>query len=157
MKIINNNCKICGNKINSYEYWVTKNQKDYFCSEECYKKIYDEDMDSEFIHISTCPGYKDCEKLNNIRIKCRTEHNISHPKSAFDNYNANITRNWCDPAQLSIIRTNVKTYEFIIDSQNKTDKINKETIKLSKLNVILAIVMIGISLINLIIMLPNVK
>ena len=152
MEIINNNCKICGNKINSYEYWVTKNHEDYFCSEECYKKIYNEDMDSEFIHISTCPGYKDCEKLNNIRRMCRTEHNISHPKSAFDIYNTEFHIDWCDPAQLSIIRTNVKTYEFIVDSQEKTDSINKETIKLSKLNVILALVMIGISLINLIVM-----
>lgn len=143
-------------KINSYEYWVTKNHEDYFCSEECYKKIYDEDMDSEFIYISTCPGYKDCEKLNNIRRMCRIENTISHPKSQYD-FNLETPITWCNPAQLSIIRTNVKTYEFIVDSQEKTDSINKETIKLSKLNVILAFVMIGISLINLIVMIVNIK
>lgn len=151
MIIIEEICKICGQPINSYEYWVTTDYNDYFCSENCYQKVYDSDEDSEFIHVSTCPGYSDCEQLNNIRNGCRHEHVITHPESIFDIPNIDIPPRWCSPIELSLVRTTVKLYDFISDSEMKSTKLNEEMLTLTKINVVLAIVMTVFTILNLII------
>ena len=153
MIIIEENCKICGKSIDSYEYWVTTDNMDYFCSEECYKEIFDEDLESEFVHVSTCPGYVDCERLNNIRDICRNEHIIVHFGELFDNLDFEIPPRWCSPTELSLVRTTSRLYNFIIESEEKTDKLNKEMLKLTRINVILAGVMIIFSIVNLVIIL----
>lgn len=151
MLYIEENCKICGKPIDSYEYWVTTDNKDYFCSEECYKEVYDEDVESEFVHVSTCPGYADCERLNNIRDICRHEHIIVHSGGLFDDLDIEIPPRWCSPTELSLVRTTSRLYNFIIESEEKTGKLNREMLELTKINVILAGVMIIFSIVNLII------
>ena len=32
-------CKICGSKINSYDFYVTDDKKEFFCSNDCCKSI----------------------------------------------------------------------------------------------------------------------
>lgn len=150
---IDENCKICGKPIDSYDYWVTTDYKDYFCSENCYQKVYDSDEDSEFINISTCPGYSDCEQLNNIRNGCRYEQVITHPKSIFDIPTPFIPPRWCSPVELSLVRTTVKLFDFISESEKESAKLNKKMLKLTRINVVLAIVMAFFTILNLIIML----
>lgn len=153
MIYIEENCKICGEPIDSYEYWVTTDKEDYFCSEECYKEIFKEDSESEFVHVLTCPGYADCERLNNIRDMCRHEYVIAHSGGIFDSVDCEILPRWCSPTELSLVRTTSRLYNFIIDSEEKTDKLNKEMLKFTRINVVLAGVMIFFSILNLIVIL----
>lgn len=151
MIYIEENCKICGKPIDSYEYWVTTDYEDYFCSEECYKEVFDEDLNTDFIHVLTCPGYADCERLNNIRDICRHEHVIAHSGGLFGDFDFEITPRWCNPTELSIVRTTSRLYNFILESEERSDKLNNEMLKLTRINVILAGIMIIFSIVNLII------
>lgn len=151
MIYIEKNCQICGKPIDSYDYWVTTDNIDYFCSEECYKEVYDEDLDSEFIHVLTCPRYADCERLDNIRDMCRSEHVIVHSKGLIDCINVEIPPRWCSPTELSLVRTTSRLYNFILESEEKNDKLNKEMLKFTRINVVLAGVMIFFSIVNLIV------
>ena len=150
MITIEDNCEVCGNPIDSYEYWVKTDNNEYFCSEKCYKKIFDEDKNSKFVHVLMCPGYLDCERLNNIRDMCRHEHVIRHSQSMFDIPDMEILPKWCNPLELSLVRTTVRLYEFILDSEKKSDESNNEMLKLTKINVIMAGVMIFFTILNLI-------
>lgn len=49
-----------------------------------------------------------------------------------------------------IVRTTVKLYDFISDSEMKSTKLNKEMLNLTKINVVLAIVMTVFTILNLI-------
>ena len=138
-------CKVCGSEINSYDFYVTDNQKEFFCSEDCCSDYFDETGYSDYIHYSTCGGYYDCEKLNNIDGRCRTSNEIN-----FSQFGPvlEFLPHRCPPAEISIIRTNMKLYNFVKQSEEQSSKLNEETLNLTKFNVKLTKAMLVLAAIN---------
>lgn len=141
-----NKCKICGSYINSYDFYVTDDKTEFFCSQECCKKFYNETNVNDFIHESTCGGYYDCKKINNIDDRCKTSTKINFSHLGFSTID--ITPNRCPPAEISIIRTNMKLYEFVKKSEDESSRLNKETLELTKSNVKLAKAMLILTAAN---------
>ena len=141
-----NKCKICGSYINSYDFYETDDKTEFFCSQECCKKFYKETNVNDFIHASTCGGYYDCKKLNNIDDRCRTFNKINFSPLGFPPMD--ITPNRCPPAEISIIRTNMKLYDFVIKSEEESSRLNEETLELTKSNVKLAKTMLILTAAN---------
>ena len=54
----------------------------------------------------------------------------------------------CPPAEISIIRTNMKLYDFVKKSEEHSSKLNEETLELTKSNVRLAKVMLILTAVN---------
>ena len=151
MEIDNKKCEICGSEINSYDFYITEDKNSFFCSQDCCKEFYMESNEENFVHASTCGGYYDCKRLNNISDRCRTFHKIN-----FSPYNispVDILPNRCFPAEISIIRTNMKLYDFVIESEKQSSKLNEETLKLTKSNVKLAKAMFAVTIFNSILIL----
>lgn len=142
----NKKCKICGSDINSYDFYVTDNKKEFFCSNDCCEINHDKTGYSDYIHFSTCGGYYDCKKLNNIDDRCKTSNKINFSNMVFSSID--ITPNRCPPAEISIIRTNMKLYDFVKQSEEKSSKLNEETLKLTKSNVKLAKAMLILTAVN---------
>ena len=156
-------CEKCGSEINSYNFFTDYTKKKFFCSRECCKEYYYETDVEDYIHVSTCGGYYDCKKLNNIDGRCRTVNEINFSPlygiSAID-----IPPNRCPPAEISIIRTNMKLFDSVKQSEEKSSKLNEktlnltekslelnsETLKLTKSNVTLAKAMLILTAINVI-------
>ena len=138
--------KICGSKINSYDFYVTDDKKEFFCSNDCCKEYHDKIGYSNYIHFSTCGGYYDCEKLNNIDDRCRSFNKINFSQMGFSSID--VIPNRCPPAEISIIRTNMKLYDFVKKSEEQSSKLNEETLKLTKSNVKLAKVMLILTAVN---------
>lgn len=145
MKSNNNKCKVCGSNIDSYDFYVTEDKTEFFCSYDCCEKFCEETNVMDFIHASTCGGYYDCKKLNNIDGRCRTFNEINLDPL---NLNMDITPNRCPPAEISIIRTNMKLYDFVKKSEEQSSKLNEETLEFTKSNVRLAKVMLILTAVN---------
>lgn len=148
MKDNNYKCKICGSKINKYDFYSTIDKKEFFCSEKCCEDNYYNTEYDNYIYISTCGGYFDCKKLDNVYDMCRIVRKIQFPKRILDNLNIPPKR--CPPAEISIIRTNMKLYDFIKTSEKQSSELNNETLKLTKSNVKLAKAMLALSTINVV-------
>ena len=146
MKSKDKKCKVCVSEINSYDFYVTDNQTEFFCSEDCCRDYFDKTGYSDYIHYSTCGGYYDCEKLNNIDGRCRTSNEINF--SQFGSHVLEILPNRCPPAEISIIRTNMKLYNFVKESEEQSSKLNEETLNLTKFNVKLTKAMLALAAIN---------
>ena len=101
---------------------------------------------SDYIHYSTCGGYYDCEKLNNIYGRCRTSNEINF--SQLGSPILEILPNRCPPAEISIIRTNMKLYNFVKQSEEQSSELNEETFNLTKFNVKLTKAMLVLAAIN---------
>lgn len=148
MKSKDKKCKVCGSEINSYDFYVTDDQTEFLCSEDCCRDYFDKTGYSNYIHYSICGGYYDCEKLNNIDGRCRTSNEINF--SQLGSPILEIPPNRCPPAEISIIRTNMKLYNFVKQSEEQSSKLNEETLNLTKYNVHLTIVMLVLAALNFI-------
>lgn len=139
-------CKVCKSDIDSYDFFATEDMEEFFCSEDCCKKNYNEMGYNDYRHISTCGGYYDCKKLNNISDMCQTDHEIHFSQMGMSTLDFPVHR--CPPAEISIIRTNMKLYDFVKKSEEHSSKLNEETLELTKSNVRLAKVMLILTAVN---------
>lgn len=57
----------------------------------------------------------------------------------------------CSPAQISIIRSNIKLFDFVKKTEEESSKLNQETLKHTRINTGLAVAMLITSVVNLII------
>ncbi|MBQ6139332.1 MAG: hypothetical protein IJI80_06605 [Methanobrevibacter sp.] len=146
MKSNEKRCKICDSKINSYDFYVTSDENEFFCSNDCCKENFNKTGYQDYIRFSTCVGYYDCEKLNNIDDRCRTSNKINF--SQFGSSSIDLLPNRCPPAEISIIRTNMKLYNFVKQSEEQSSKLNEETLNLTKYNVKLTKAMLFLAAIN---------
>lgn len=140
-------CKVCNAEIDSYDFFATDKMDMFFCSEDCCKEYYDETGYDDYRHVSTCGGYYDCEKLNNISDRCRTCHKINFSEFGVS---LDFPVNRCPPAEISIIRTNMKLFDFVKKSEEQSSKLNEETLELTKSNVRLAKVMLILTAVNVV-------
>lgn len=146
MKSKKKNCKTCESEINSYNFFTTDDKKEFFCSKDCCKKNYDDTGYQDYLHFSTCGGYYDCKKLNNISGMCQTVHEIHFSQFGMPSLDFPVHR--CPPAEISIIRTNMKLYDFVKKSEEESSRLNEETLELTKSNVKLAKAMLIFTVAN---------
>lgn len=146
MEFKDKKCKCCGSEINSYDFYVTADENNFFCSNDCCKDYFYRTGHSEYIHHSTCGGYYDCEKLNNIDDRCKISNNINFSSLGFSSID--ILPNRCPPAEISIIRTNMKLYNFVKQSEEQSSKLNEETLNLTEYDVKLTKAMLFLAVIN---------
>ncbi|GAA5818581.1 MAG: conserved hypothetical protein [Methanobrevibacter sp. CfCl-M3] len=176
-------CEHCDDTINCSEFFrIGFSNKDIkteeffsdFCSESCcHEFIKNRKLNKYKIYkVSRCSGYKYCYILNNLRNMCEREEVIEDMLSRVDKsflgiYNIelpNIPVEWCEPSQVSIIRSNVKLLESLEEFDKKSSKLNEKTLELNenmhkisentlkhtKLMTFLTIIMLIVSIINLI-------
>ena len=153
-------CSQCGGVISKFDFYLTPDKKYIFCSEDCCKEFYEEHNEYDtFKDVDICPGYNDCKKFDNIREKCAYVGEIDfnpHPGDYLDNTGLSknlVTGNRCSPAQISIIRSNIKLFDFVKKTEEESSKLNQETLKLTRINTLLAVAMLITTVINLIIIL----
>lgn len=151
-------CSQCGGVISKFDFYLTPDKKYRFCSEDCCKEFYEEHNEYDtFKDVDICPGYNDCKKFDNIREKCAYVGEIDFNPYPGD-YLANtglsknlVTGNRCSPAQISIIRSNIKLFDFVKKTEEESSKLNQETLKHTRINTGLAVAMLITSVVNLII------
>lgn len=147
-------CPVCESEINEYDYYISGDKRIVFCSEECVKTVLPNAFMVDGIYnIKTCRGHDYCKKLGNTREICVFTKEINEelfnpmriPKKT--DY-----PNWCSPAEVSIIVGNMKLLDFVKKSEEKSTKLNKETLKQSKLTNRLTWIMLVVSLVNLLLL-----
>lgn len=151
-------CSQCGEPINNFDYYLTPKGEYIFCSEDCCKEFYKEHKEYyTFYDVDICPGYNDCKKFDNIRDMCKYEKKINlKPKNRVPYDNRNVSKmadigKRCSPAQISIIRSNIKLFDFVKKTEEESSKLNQETLKHTRINTGLAVAMLITSVVNLII------
>ncbi|WP_296856864.1 hypothetical protein [uncultured Methanobrevibacter sp.] len=145
MKLINERCNECDSKIDPYEFFINNDGSNFFCSEKCCKQYYNRTHEELFIYKSICSGYDECHELNNISERCKTEKELRMSQYGFPQ---GFKQNRCLPSEISIIRTNMKLYNFVKQSEEQSSKLNEKTVNLTKFNVNLTIAMLLLAAIN---------
>lgn len=145
MKLINERCTMCDSKINPYEFFISEEGSKFFCSPECCKDYYNKFHEEYFIYKSICSGYDECYELNNISERCKTEKKLHMSQYGFPH---GFKQTRCLPSEISIIRTNMKLYNFVKQSDERSSKLNEETLELAKSNVKLAKAMLIFTVAN---------
>lgn len=145
-------CSVCNSEINAYEFYMSEDKKQYFCSVDCAEQRLEE---SNFMETITgygfCPAYRYCKQLDNIRGKCTFKHELT--KSQFSA--SHIPRsyespNYCSPAETSQIISNVKLFNYVKRSEEDSAELNKSSFELNKSTYSLTRVMLFVSIANLI-------
>lgn len=144
-KIMVNYCKICGDEINENEFFTDSNKKYFLCSEECCKEYKKRTGEEDFIFASKCNGYDDCKELNNISDKCLI---VDELQLSYAGFPLGYKPVRCQSAELFIIRTNMKLYNFVKESEEKSSKLNEETLELAKTNIMLVRAMFKLTIVS---------
>ena len=152
-----NKCKQCGEIPSEFEYYSTLDEKYIFCSEDCCEDFYEEHKEYDiFKDINICPGYYACKKFDNIRNMCIHTYCLRFGKAKYKNkmnFSNSIPKGeWCSPAEVSIIKSNIKLFDFVKKTEDESSKLNKETLIHTRVNTILAVAMLFTSVINLVLL-----
>ena len=113
MKLINERYNMCYSKINHYKFFIMEEDNKFFCYQECCKDYYNKLHEEYFIYKFICSGYDECYELNNISERCKTEKKLNISQYGFPQEFKQIR---CSPSEISIIRTNMKLYNFVKQS-----------------------------------------
>ena len=150
---INKKCFKCNSEISSSRFYVTGDNKYHFCSEECFENSVYFFPESTFRLVKVCPGYDYCSELENTRKKCIFIKELTEDRhSPLYSKKLNEYPNWCSPAEVSIIMSNMRLFNFVKKSEKEASILNKETIELTRRNNHLAIAMLIVTIANLILM-----
>lgn len=151
-------CDQCGELTSEFDYYQTLDGEYIFCSKECCEEFYEEHNEYDtFKDVDICPGYDDCKKFDNIRGMCAYVGEIDFnplPRDYLSNTGLSkniVTEKRCSPAQISIIRSNIKLFDFVKKTEEESSKLNQETLKHTRINTGLAVAMLITSVVNLII------
>lgn len=149
-------CDRCGELTSEFDYYQTLDGEYIFCSKECCEEFYEEHNEYDtFENEILCPAYYDCEKFDNIRNMCIHTSKLRFGLAKLNLENSVVTNSveWCSPADVTIIRSNIKLFDFVKKTEEESSKLNQETLKLTRINTLLAVAMLITSVINLIIIL----
>lgn len=147
-------CSQCGEPINNFDYYLTLKGEYIFCSEDCCEEFYEEHNEYDtFENEILCPAYYDCEKFDNIRNMCIHTSKLRFGLAKLNLENSVVTNSveWCSPADVTIIRSNIKLFDFVKKTEEESSKLNQETLKHTRINTGLAVAMLITSVVNLII------
>ncbi len=145
-------CVICNSEISSYEFYMTEDKKQYFCSKECAEKRLNEyNFMESIVGCGFCPAYRYCKQLDNIRGKCTFKHKLT--KNQFGDYHyprLSESPSYCSPAEASQIISNVNLFNYVQKSEEQSAELNKSSLELNKSTYSLTKLMLFVSIANLI-------
>lgn len=152
MQKIEISCSICNSDINKSNFYITGDNSIYFCCEKCMKTFLDNaDEFNGIYNIKRCTGYNYCEKLGNIHENCIFKRKIT--KDLYDPLRKpekSDFPNWCSPAEISMIVSNMNLLDFVEKSEKESTELNTKTLEQNKLTNKLTWIMLIVSVANLI-------
>lgn len=158
--IDNNNCEICGKKIEGGGYVLQRTEENetfYFCSPECISNFNSKGFPVntfQLLKISRCASYHCCLELGNLRRLCEKTESLTDI-----NHLDNLNRiNFCEPAIAGQIQASYAIYKHLQKVDEENEKLSVENTKLNKrtqcltiistIMAVLTIILTGISVVK---------
>lgn len=133
-------CENCENELDYFHFLALKNyeiskgnktlkMQFNFCSSKCMTQFIGKYKDNTFkdfdpYEISRCGGYKDCEKINNLRRMCETSKQLNVKSSIFNP--GFMPTFYCKPGELGIIRASLKLMDILESFDEKYQASSRE-------------------------------
>lgn len=106
------------------------------CSTECLNKILESEVSYdngfEFCEISRCVGYYDCKRMDNLRRICESRELKSLSNHSIYGLVTARRAPACSPAEVGIIKSNIKLLDLIDKFDKSSTQISKETLEHTK-------------------------
>lgn len=145
-------CDFCKTDLNEYEFYALRKYKDpektiglmasfNFCNKGCIDNYIDLDDENIFksfdkYSISRCGAYKDCERINNLRVMCEDVEPLYKSYNPMDplgtlNFAKTLAPH-CQPGEVGIIRASIKLMDILETFDKKYQKSSNEMISQSE-------------------------